>query len=73
LWITQQESQAKQVVDNLGNATRDVRSRDEQVERRDDGAFKLRAAAGVHGGGRERFPDDALALVRRDEKRNTGP
>ena len=45
-----------------------VRARDEQVEQRDDSALELGAATGVHGGGAESFPDDALALVRGDEQ-----
>ena len=40
------------------------------MEQRDDGALELGAAAGVHGGGGEGFPDDALALVRGDEQRD---
>ena len=45
-----------------------VAAGDEQVEQGDDGALELGATAGVHGGGGEGLPDDALALVRGDEQ-----
>eukprot|EP00982_Pelagococcus_subviridis_P016771 31497-Pelagococcus_subviridis.AAC.19 len=44
--------------------------RDDEVEQRDHRAFELRAAAGVDRRRGERFPDDGLALVRRDEQRD---
>ena len=49
-----------------------VRAREEQVEEGDDRAFKLGASARVHRRRRESLPDDAFALVRGDEERNTG-
>ena len=49
-----------------------VRTREEQVEEGDDRAFKLSASARVHRRRRESLPDDAFALVRGDEERNTG-
>ena len=42
------------------------------MEERNNSALELSTAAGVHGGGAERLPDDALALVGRDEERDAG-
>lgn len=43
----------------------------EEVEQSDDGALELRATASVDGRGRECLPDDRLANVGRNEKRDT--
>jgi len=48
-----------------------VGAREHQVEKRDDCAFKLSAAARVDGGRGESLPDDGFALVRCDEERDT--
>lgn len=58
-------------VERFLQSARLVGPREHQVEERDDRALELRAAARVEGGGRERFPDDVLADVGRDEERDT--
>jgi hypothetical protein len=45
---------------------------EEEVEERDDGAFKLGTTASVDGGRRECLPDDRLADVGGDKERDTG-
>lgn len=45
---------------------------EEEMEEGDDGAFELGTTSGVDGGGGERFPDDGLADVGRDEEGDTG-
>ena len=42
------------------------------MEERNDSTLELGTLASVHSRGAERLPDDALALVRGDEKGNTG-
>lgn len=45
---------------------------EEEVEKCDDGTLEFGAATGVDGSGGERFPDDALANIGRNEERDTG-
>ena len=49
-----------------------VSAGDEEVEERNDSTLELGTLASVHSRGAERLPNDALALVRGDEKGNTG-
>ena len=58
-------------VESLAERMALVTPGDEEMEKRDDGTLKLGATASVDGGRRERLPDNALANVGSDEKRDT--
>ena len=70
----QQVGDVRQVgaVESLLERAHLVAAGEKEVEERDDGTLELGTLSGVHGRGAERLPDDALALVGRDEEGDTG-